>query len=86
MNPWIILLYQEAYIGYASAVVVWEYLLVIHLSQNNNIALLISDTDGGGFEGAKGGATVVCAALCETAVAIPLGSLTLSGDITLSGS
>ena len=35
----------------------------------------LSDTEGGGLGGAKGGATVECAALCETAAAMLLEAL-----------
>ena len=46
----------------------------------------LSDTEGGGLGGAKGGAAVECAALCETTAAMLLETLTLSVDISLSGS
>ena len=46
----------------------------------------LSDTEGGSLGGAKGGAAVDCAALCETAAAMLLEALTLSVDISLSGS
>ena len=87
MNLWKITP-QEVCIGLAFVIQVWEYLVTGGDSLNPKTTTLyrLSGTEGGGLGGAKGGAAVECAALCETAVAMLLEALTLSVDITLSGS